>query len=64
MSTTAQVTEGFNSRSVQLAPEDALYQLMRTFRQDTNHKKIDLGIGAYRDDYGRPWILPVDEKVC
>lgn len=46
------------------APEDPLYRLMREYRQDTNEKKIDLGIGAYRDEHGKPWVLPVVKKVC
>lgn len=45
------------------AAEDPLYRVMREFRQDTHEKKIDLGIGAYRDENGRPWVLPVVRKV-
>lgn len=45
------------------AAEDPLYRVMREFRRDTHEKKIDLGIGAYRDENGRPWVLPVVRKV-
>lgn len=27
------------------------------FKADTNPKKINLGVGAYRDDQGQPLIL-------
>lgn len=54
----------FTMANVPEAPEDPLYRLMREYRQDTNEKKIDLGIGAYRDEHGKPWVLPVVRKVC
>jgi aspartate aminotransferase len=46
------------------APEDPLFGLMAAYRADTDPKKVDLGIGAYRDDDARPWVLPVVRKVC
>ncbi|KAJ9099812.1 hypothetical protein QFC21_003811 [Naganishia friedmannii] len=30
---------------------------------DTNPKKINLGVGAYRDNNGKPWVLPVVKKA-
>lgn len=48
---------------VPAAPEDPLYRLMREYREDQNARKIDLGIGAYRDETGKPWVLPVVKKV-
>lgn len=45
------------------ATEDQLYRLMREYRADSHEQKIDLGIGAYRDDNGKPWVLPVVKKV-
>lgn len=44
-------------------PEDPLFGLMAAYKKDTFDKKIDLGIGAYRDDNAKPWILPVVKKV-
>ncbi|KAF3017990.1 Aspartate aminotransferase [Penicillium rubens] len=55
--------EAFTMANVPEAPEDPLYRLMREYRQDTNEKKIDLGIGAYRDEHGKPWVLPVVKKA-
>jgi aspartate aminotransferase len=53
----------FNADAVPQAPEDALFGLMAAFRRDTDPKKVDLGIGAYRDDNAKPWVLPVVKKV-
>lgn len=53
----------FTTSQVAQAPEDPLFGLMRAYRADTSDKKVDLGIGAYRDDNAKPWILPVVRKV-
>lgn len=53
----------FTAAQVAQAPEDPLFGLMRAYRQDPSDKKVDLGIGAYRDDHAKPWILPVVKKV-
>ena len=54
----------FSADVVPQAPEDALFGLMAAYRQDTFDNKVDLGIGAYRDDNAKPWILPVVKKAC
>jgi aspartate aminotransferase len=36
---------------------------MAAYRADKDPKKVDLGIGAYRDNNAVPWILPVVKKV-
>jgi len=48
---------------VQAAPPIAIFALSRAYQQDTNPKKVDLGIGAYRDNTARPWVLPVVRKA-
>lgn len=53
----------FTSSVVAAAPEDPLFGLAQAYRQDPSDKKIDLVIGAYRDDHAKPWILPVVKKV-
>lgn len=53
----------FTSSAVSAAPEDPLFGLAQAYRQDPDEKKVDLVIGAYRDDYAKPWILPVVKKV-
>ena len=60
--------EGFNPTafdqgSVPQAPEDPLFGLMAAYRQDDSPKKVDLGIGAYRDNNAKPWVLPVVKEV-
>jgi aspartate aminotransferase len=53
----------FPADAVPQAPEDPLFGLMAAYRADPSDKKIDLGIGAYRDDNAKPWVLPVVKKV-
>ena len=53
----------FTSDHVPQAPEDPLFGLMAAYRKDTFEKKVDLGIGAYRDDNAKPWVLPVVKQV-
>ncbi|POR33082.1 Aspartate aminotransferase [Tolypocladium paradoxum] len=36
---------------------DGPFALEAAFRKDTHEAKVNLGIGAYRDDEGRPWPL-------
>lgn len=53
----------FSADVVPQAPEDPLFGLMAAFRRDQDANKVDLGIGAYRDDNAKPWILPVVKKA-
>jgi aspartate aminotransferase len=53
----------FDANVVPQAPEDPLFGLMAAYRRDEDPKKVDLGIGAYRDNNAKPWILPVVKKV-
>ena len=46
-----------------LAPKDPIFGLMAACKADTHPKKVDLGVGAYRDDNAQPWVLPVVRKV-
>ncbi|OTA63209.1 PLP-dependent transferase [Hypoxylon sp. EC38] len=53
----------FTPEVVPQAPEDPLFGLMRAYRADPDPNKVDLGIGAYRDDNAKPWVLPVVKKA-
>ncbi|KIN00251.1 hypothetical protein OIDMADRAFT_164535 [Oidiodendron maius Zn] len=53
----------FPADTVPQAPEDPLFGLMAAYRADPFDKKVDLGIGAYRDDNAKPWVLPVVKKA-
>ncbi|KAI1717917.1 aminotransferase class I and II domain-containing protein [Ditylenchus destructor] len=44
--------------NVELGPPDAILGVTEAYKRDTNPKKINLGVGAYRDDQGKPFILP------
>ncbi|KAH6856980.1 pyridoxal phosphate-dependent transferase [Chaetomium sp. MPI-CAGE-AT-0009] len=53
----------FPVEAVPRAPEDPLFGLMRAYKADSSPDKVDLGIGAYRDDNAKPWVLPVVKKA-
>ncbi|KAF3767084.1 PLP-dependent transferase [Cryphonectria parasitica EP155] len=57
------LTTSFPADTVPQAPEDPLFGLARLYRADESPDKIDLGIGAYRDDNAKPWVLPVVKKA-
>lgn len=46
-----------------LAPADAIFALTASYKSDTFKDKVNLGVGAYRDDQGKPYVLPVVHKV-
>lgn len=43
---------------VEMGPPDPILGVTEAFKRDTNPKKMNLGVGAYRDDNGKPFILP------
>lgn len=44
--------------NIEQLPPDALFDIKKRLTQDSRSVKVDLGIGAYRDDNGKPWVLP------
>ncbi|KAF5380950.1 hypothetical protein D9615_003869 [Tricholomella constricta] len=50
-------------QDVPLAPPDSIFKLTAAFKADTFEKKVNLGVGAYRDDNDKPWVLPVVQKA-
>jgi aspartate aminotransferase len=44
-------------------PPDAILGITEAFKADSNSKKINLGVGAYRDDKGKPYVLPSVRKA-
>lgn len=44
-------------------PVIEVFELTRQFNEDTFPNKVNLGVGAYRDDSGKPWVLPVVRTV-
>lgn len=49
--------------NVPLAPPDAIFNLTTKFKADTDPKALNLGVGAYRDENGKPWVLPVVKEA-
>lgn len=58
--------------NVPQGPPDAILGITEAFKADSFDKKINLGVGAYRDDKGKPYVLPsvraaeqkvIDEKL-
>jgi aspartate aminotransferase, mitochondrial len=43
--------------NVKMAPPDPILGVTDAFKRDTNPNKINLGVGAYRDDNGKPYVL-------
>jgi len=43
---------------VEMGPPDAILGVTEAFKRDNNPKKMNLGVGAYRDDNGQPFVLP------
>ena len=48
---------------VEQGPPDAIFGLVEAFNKDTNPNKVNLAVGAYRDDNGKPFVLPVVRRV-
>ncbi|CCD25007.1 aspartate transaminase AAT2 NDAI_0E01910 [Naumovozyma dairenensis CBS 421] len=44
--------------NIEQLPPDALFGIKQRYSKDTRSHKVDLGIGAYRDNNGKPWVLP------
>ncbi|RWS26389.1 aspartate aminotransferase: cytoplasmic-like protein [Leptotrombidium deliense] len=45
------------------APPVEIFALAKAYREDAFASKVDLGIGAYRTNEGKPWVLPVVRKA-
>ncbi|CDJ39270.1 aspartate aminotransferase, putative [Eimeria tenella] len=43
--------------AVPLAPPDPILGLAQAFKEDQNPKKVDLGVGAYRTEDGKPYVF-------
>ncbi|RXN18212.1 aspartate mitochondrial-like protein [Labeo rohita] len=48
---------------VQMGPPDPILGVTEAFKRDTNPKKMNLGVGAYRDDQGKPYVLSCVRKA-
>lgn len=48
---------------VPLGPPDAILGITEAFKADTHPSKVNLGVGAYRDDSGKPYVLECIRKA-
>ncbi|MEQ2215680.1 Aspartate aminotransferase, mitochondrial [Xenoophorus captivus] len=46
-----------------MGPPDPILGVTEAFKRDTNPKKMNLGVGAYRDDQGKPFVLSCPHDV-
>ena len=46
-----------------MAPPDPILSLSVNFKNDIFPQKVNLGIGAYRDENGKPYVFPVVRKA-
>ncbi|KAK0054005.1 aspartate aminotransferase cytoplasmic [Biomphalaria pfeifferi] len=46
-------------KDVESAPPIQVFQLTKLFLDSTDPNKVNLGVGAYRTEEGKPWVLPV-----
>lgn len=44
---------------VEMGPPIEVFELNRNFLNDSSPNKVNLGVGAYRTDDAKPWVLPV-----
>lgn len=50
-------------RHTPLAAEDTIFALTAMFKADPSKDKVSCGVGAYRDNDGLPYVLPVVRRV-
>ncbi|XP_076303390.1 glutamate oxaloacetate transaminase 2 [Lasioglossum baleicum] len=48
---------------VKMGPPDPILGITEAFKKDQNPKKVNVGVGAYRDDDGKPYVLPSVRKA-
>lgn len=48
---------------VPMGPPDAILGVSEAFKKDPSSTKMNLGVGAYRDDAGKPFVLPSVHKA-
>jgi len=48
---------------VAAGPPDAILGIAQAFRESTHADKVNVCVGAYRDEQGKPWVLSVVRKA-
>ncbi|KAJ3094493.1 Aspartate aminotransferase, cytoplasmic [Physocladia obscura] len=52
-----------NYSNLTLEPEDSIFRLLSECLADKSPDTINLSVGAYRDNNGKPWVLPAVKKA-
>lgn len=55
--------KAWSEAAVPMGPPDGILGLVEAFNKDDFPKKVNLSVGAYRDDQGKPWVLPSVRKA-
>jgi len=56
-------TWDFRRRGISLSFHTRPSGVTEAFKADKDPRKINLGVGAYRDDHGKPYVLNAVKKV-
>ena len=48
---------------VEMGPPDNIFGLVEAFKRSTHPSKVNLAMGAYRDDQGKPYVLNCIKKA-
>lgn len=46
-----------------MGPPDVILGITEAYKKDASPNKVNLGVGAYRDDAGKPFVLPSVKQV-
>jgi len=57
------VTAHAEFSQVQQAPPDPILSIGIAYKNDKDPRKVNLSVGAYRSDEGKPYIFPVVKKA-
>ena len=49
---------------VEVGPPDPIFGLLEAYNKNERATKVNLTVGAYRDDQGKPYVLDVVKQVC
>lgn len=55
---TASTTSSSYLDDIPMGPPDSILGIAAAFRACTDPKKVNICVGAYRDENGQPWVLP------
>ena len=49
--------------NVKMAPPDPIIGVNQAYNSDIDPRKVNLGVGAYRDDNSKPYVFKIVRKV-